>query len=244
MSASGLHVGIFAVFLNFVLARLPVDRRIQIGLLLVVLLLYMGATGLRPPVVRAVAMAALIMPAYLWRREGDLLSALGIAAIGNLLFDPRAVWDVGFQLSFVAVFAIGLFPWYPPARREGERPITDTIVQSVWISLVVTVATSPLTAYYFGYVPLIGVFANLVATLPVTMIVVGALAAWSVSWIPFASLAIMTVVEGAATFLLASVAWMASFPWAAIHLPAFSAGWILVVWAIGLGCWRHRVRPA
>lgn len=244
VSASGLHVGIFAVFLNWVLGRLPIDRRYQILILLGVLVLYMGAAGLRPPVIRAVAMAMVILPSYLWRKEGDLLSAMALAGAGNLLVDPRAVWDVGFQLSFIAVLAIGLYPWYPPARKEGQRPWTDRLIQTAWVSLVVTLGTGPLTAYYFGYVSLIGIVANLVAGGLVTMIVVGALAAWSLSWIPFVAGIVMSVVEGASALLLYAVRALAALPFASATLPTFSAVWILVCWGIGLALWRHRVRPA
>jgi len=244
VSASGLHVGIFALFLNWVLGRLPVDRRYQILILLGVLVLYMGAAGLRPPVIRAVAMAMVILPSYLWRREGDLLSAMALAGVGNLLVDPRAVWDVGFQLSFIAVLAIGLYPWYPPARAHGQRPWTDRLIQTAWVSLVVTLATGPLTAYYFGYVSLIGILANLIAGGLVTLIVVGALAAWCVSWIPFVTAVVFSVVEGASAMLLFAVQALADLPFASATLPAFSAVWIVACWGLGLAFWRHRVRPA
>jgi competence protein ComEC len=244
VSASGLHVGIFALFLQSVLSRLPIDRRWQLVLLLGVLLLYMGATGLRPPVVRAVAMAGLLLTAYLWRREADLLSALGLAAVGNLLLDPRAVWDIGFQLSFVAVLGIGLFPWYPRPRREGESSLADPIAQSAWISLVATFATGPLIAYNFGYLSVVGVLANLIVSVPVTVIVVGSLAAWMVSWVPVLPALIMAVVEGAGTSMLVAVEFMASWPFAAVEFPPFAAGWMLPAWMVGLALWRFRERPA
>jgi len=244
VSASGLHVGIFALFLQSVLSRLPIDRRWQLLILLGVLLLYMGATGLRPPVVRAVAMAGLLLTAYLWRREADLLSALGLAAVGNLLLDPRAVWDVGFQLSFGAVLGIGLFPWYPRPRREGESSLADPIAQSAWISLVATFATGPLIAYNFGYLSVVGVLANLIVSIPVTVIVVGSLAAWMVSWVPVLPTLIMAVVEGAGASMLVAVEFMASWPIAAVELPPFSAGWMLPAWMVGLALWRFRERPA
>lgn len=244
VSASGLHVGIFALFLQSILSRLPIDRRWQLVILLGVLLLYMGATGLRPPVVRAVAMAGLLLTAYLWRREADLLSALGLAAVGNLLVDPRAIWDIGFQLSFAAVLGIGLFPWYPRPRREGESGLTDTIAQSAWISLVATFATGPLIAYNFGYLSLVGVVANLVVSFPVVVVVTGSLAAWMLNWVPIVPSIIMAMVEGAGASMLVAVKWMASWPFAAIEIPPFAAGWMAPAWMVGLAMWRFRERPA
>lgn len=244
VSASGLHVGIFALFLQGLLKHLPIDRRWQLVLLLAVLLVYMGATGMRPPVVRAVSMAALMLTAYLWRREADLLSALGLAAIGNLLIDPRAIWDLGFQLSFVAVLGLGLFPLPAKTYEEGGRPIGEVVRQGAWVSLVATLATGPIIAYNFGYVSIISVLSNLIASIPVSVVVIGSLAAWGLSWVPVVPAVMMWFVEGAAMSLLIASQVLASFSFAAVEVPEFWAGWIAVAWLLMLGLWRWRDRPA
>ncbi len=244
VSASGLHVGIFALFLQGLLKHLPIDRRWQLLLLLAVLFVYMGATGLRPPVVRAVSMAVLMLTAYLWRREADLLSALGFAAIGNLLLDPRAIWDLGFQLSFVAVLGLGLFPLPGRVYEEGGRPVGEVIRQGAWVSLVASAATGPIIAYHFGYVSVISVFANLVASIPVSVVVIGSLLAWGLSWLPVVPAVIMWFVEGAGTSLLVASRMLADLPFAAVEVPPFWPGWIGIAWALMLGLWRWRDRPA
>lgn len=244
VSASGLHVGIFALFLQGILRHLPIDRRWQIVLLLGVLFIYMGATGMRPPVVRAVSMATVMLTAYLWRREADLLSALGLAALGNLLLDPRAVWDLGFQLSFVAVLGLGLFPLHERTREGEGRPLGETVRQGAWVSLVATLATAPIIAYHFGYVSVISILANLVASIPVSVIVIGSLLAWGLSWVPLVPDIVMWFVEGAAASLLVASRALASFRFAAVEMPAFWAGWIAVAWLLMLGLWRWRDRPA
>lgn len=244
VSASGLHVGLFAFFLQSLLSKMPIDRRWQLAALLVVLLLYMGATGMRPPVVRAVVMAAAILTAYLWRREGDLLSALGLATVVQLLWDPWSVLDMGLHLSFTAVLALGLFVHFDSGFLGIWSRIRRHAVQTVHASVVASLATAPIIAWSFGYVSLISPIANLMIAPLVLVIVPCSLVGWACSAAPALGQTVMLPVEYACRLMTFLVQSLASLPLAAIDLPAFSAWWI-PVWYLALaGLWRKHVRPA
>src|SRR5207237_909819 len=92
LTVSGLQVFLLAWLLQWVLSVAPIPRTIQIGIIFLILALYTCAAGLHPSVLRAGIMAIVTLVAYLFRREPDFLSALGLAAIITLLWQPWAVF--------------------------------------------------------------------------------------------------------------------------------------------------------
>jgi competence protein ComEC len=182
ISASGLHVLVIAVALEFLLNLCPSPRPIRIGLLLIALAVYAGAAGLQPPILRSVVMAAICLTAYLWRREADLLSALSLAAILYLIYDPRGIYDVGFQFSFVTVTAFCLFgsDLKPDYSTASGRFLSEAKVV-LRTSCLAYLATIPLTAFYFGTVSIVAIPANLAVFLSASVLVIMGMAAFAVS---------------------------------------------------------------
>ncbi|HZH98813.1 MAG TPA: ComEC/Rec2 family competence protein [Fimbriimonadaceae bacterium] len=246
ISASGLHVMIFAVAVQLLLSRLPIPRGWQLALLILLLLVYAGATGLRPPVIRAVLMAALVLGAYNVGREPDLLSSLGFAGLFYLLWKPHGIADVGFQLSFVTVGALALY-LEPLSSAEGLwRGIAQSTLQIAKLSLVATLASAPLVAYYFGIVSLVGVLANLLVSLVLMPVIGGALLSW-LTWgiVPsFSSFLMKFLVEPLTGWILLVVESLGNVNWSAVEVPAFSP-WLMVLYYGGFVLlWRRRARPA
>ncbi len=246
ISASGLHVLIFAAGLSFVLAALPIPRGWKLAIVGAVLAIYAIGAGMRPPVVRSVLMAAVLGFATLVRREPDLLSALGVSATAYLLWRPVAVFDVGFQLSFAAVAGLAMFLGLPNEMPTGAvRLLGRQIGEIAKASLVATLATAPLTAYYFGMVSLISVPANILITLVLAPITLTAFFAHLVaSLLPGLSQGLMGgLVEPLTGWVLGVVNGMGPLPNAAIGIPNFSAYWMLPYYGAMLLLWRPHVRP-
>jgi competence protein ComEC len=103
---SGFNVGIvtFIIILLLKLIRLP--RKVRLACAIILLILYCLVTGASTPVVRATVMAGVFLLAYLFKREPDIYNSLFLAAIFILAFNPRQLFDIGFQLSFASVFSI------------------------------------------------------------------------------------------------------------------------------------------
>jgi competence protein ComEC len=246
ISASGLHVMIFAVALQFGLARLPIRRHWQLTILILLLLVYAGATGLRPPVFRAVGMALLVLFAYVWRREPDLLSSLGVVGLVYLLLHPKGVADLGFQLSFATVGALGLY-LEPFGEAEGMwQGLGQKMLQIAKLSLVATLASAPLVAYYFGIVSVVSVLANLLITAVLLPVIVGALIGWLL-WglLPALSLLLMKfLVEPLTGWILFVIETLGRQPWSAVEFPGFSPWWMALYYGAFILLWRRRARPA
>lgn len=240
ISASGLHVLIFSTFLQALLALCPVRRSVQLSLVLVALIIYMVAAGLNPPIVRSVVMAAVLMAGSPLRRKGDLLSALGFAAIVTMLVSPSVIFEAGAQLSFAAVGGLGLFQ-----RFETGIGLIAKTRRALWSSGVATASTAPLIAYHFGYVSTVSLAANLIVAPLASAMVVGSLGGWGLSFLStFVSQFVVAILERACDLLTWAVHLFAIPRFASIDVPGFSPWLIPVYYLAMIGLWRRYDRPA
>ncbi|WP_158409183.1 ComEC/Rec2 family competence protein [Fimbriimonas ginsengisoli] len=238
VSASGLHVFLIAASLMGLLSLLPIPRGAQVLLVGLLLTMYAGATGLSPPVVRAVLMSIVGLSAYLFRRERDALSALAFAGVIYLLWQPRQVYDPGFQLSFVTVGAMALFLHRRPKRHLAREKLEEAL----WVSWVAFLASTPLVAYHFGGVSLSALPANLLVALPVSVAVISAFLAQILGWIlPALGVGILSCVTGP---MSGAVLWLVehlSGPGWYFEVPGFSAYLLPLFYGLLLLTWRQRI---
>jgi len=173
LALSGLHVGIIALIIWWLLFPLDYVRLKRLRLVLTMAFIVMFAlfTGLSPSVVRATVMIGFVFASMVLYRRSTSLNALAAAALGILVFSPSSLYSVGFQLSFVTVGALLIFPHLFGRLRINNR-IANYVWQTVITSLVATLATVGLTAHYFHTISLVSVLANLlvVPVLPVFMV--------------------------------------------------------------------------
>jgi competence protein ComEC len=167
LSISGMHVGIIFLFLNFLLSPLsllPGGKRLKYAMVLVVLIAYALIAGGAPPVVRSTLMfGTVLIFKILWQRY-HLLNVLAAAALAQMLFEPGVIFNVGFQLSYVAVWGIvGLMPKFQAWFSAGHR-LLDTVYEWIGVSLAATLATLPLTLAHFGQFPVHFILSNLLVS--------------------------------------------------------------------------------
>jgi competence protein ComEC len=123
---------------------------------------YVLAVGPQPSVIRAGVAGALASLAWLSGRLRDAWQALLLGAVALLAWNPYVVFDAGFQLSFAAVCAI--FTVTPRLAARLERvPLPRTVRLGVAVSLACSIVTAPILWLQFGYLPLLGVVANVLA---------------------------------------------------------------------------------
>ncbi len=165
MAVSGLHVGFIITPFWFIIPFFWTFRRgKQLGLFLLVglLVFYAGITGFSASVTRASITAGLLAYGKLFHKSRDSINLTAVAAIIILLVSPGDLFDIGFQLSFTAVYIILLV--LPVLQRIIPKRIQhrwySTPVMVVIVSLVVQVGLYPLLSYYFGEFSLIGPLAN------------------------------------------------------------------------------------
>jgi len=164
LAISGLHIGILLLLLQFLLNPLARFRKGKfVKLLLMVCILWSFAilSGLSASVVRAVTMFTAIVVASYFNRQTNTLQVLTVSMFFLLLCKPHFLFDVGFQLSYAAVFAI---VWLQPLWKKFWNP-KSFIPKSFWSLLTVSFSAQlgvlPLSLYYFHQFPGLFFIANL-----------------------------------------------------------------------------------
>lgn len=126
---SGLHVGMVAAMLLFVLQWLGVSLKWRWLFASVGVVGYVTLTGFTPSAVRAMFMALLMFYAWARQRPASSLHAMGLVGIFAILLNPRVIHNLGFVYSYLVVFAL-VFAW-PGLSLAGE--LLDE--RSAWIPL-------------------------------------------------------------------------------------------------------------
>ena len=146
-----------------------IPRRLGELLALTTIAAYTLVVGWQPSVIRAAVAGGLASLAWLAARPRDRWYFLLLGALVLLVWNPRSVFDPGFQLSFAAVIAI--FVMVKPLERLLEKtPLPAALRPAVAVSTGCTLMTTPVMVFQFGKVPVYGVLAN-VAVEPVVPLV-------------------------------------------------------------------------
>lgn len=191
LAVSGLHVGILFLLLSKVLGGLRKRRRgrfLYLGIVIAFLTFYALITGLSPSVVRASLMCVTFALSQTFRRNHDGVNTLAISAFIILLFDPLALFAVGFQLSYAAVLGILLF--YPLVKELADSRIlaVEWLIQITLVSLAAQVFTFPISIYYFHQFPTYFWLVNPVVIGLTPILIYSTLAILSLSWLGIAPL--------------------------------------------------------
>jgi competence protein ComEC len=104
---SGMHVGLLAGLMFWLARRLKLREWLATLVTIVLTFGYALLTGFGPPVQRALFMTAVFLLARLMLRDRNVLNALGAAALGVLIWSPAALFEASFQMTFLAIVAIG-----------------------------------------------------------------------------------------------------------------------------------------
>jgi len=161
LAASGYNVSIFSVMLLSILLTSPLGRRRALILTTILLAVYVVIAGASAAVIRAGLMGFIIVLEKWISRKAYLLNVMLLTASLMLVFNPLLLlYDVGFQLSFVATVAIVALtkPW---SERLDFVPDVLGMRQAFAGSLAAIVLTLPIVLWHFGTVSLVAPFANL-----------------------------------------------------------------------------------
>ncbi len=163
LALSGLHLGIIASFLLFLMWPIKYIGKYKWGYALTIILLwfYVMLTGLSFSSVRACIMLTFAFTAIILERRNFAGNALCSAILLILLFDPLALFDAGFQLSVVCVGALILFSSHLNPIDHRSHPYLYAICGTVIATIVATAASWVFTSFYFSQIPLMFLPANL-----------------------------------------------------------------------------------
>ena len=244
LAVSGLHVGIVYLmtgYMFFFLTRIKNGRVIKSILLVMLLWCFALITGLSASVVRASTMFTFVAVGAGFKRYTSVYNTILASAMFLLCIKPTYLFEVGFQLSYAAVFGI---VWMQPQLEELYRP-SNKILKWIWgittVSLAAQLVTFPLGLYYFHQFPTLFLLSNLIVIPLVTCLMyLGvptlALGAMGINFMPLINLFTSLLwlmnngvlfVEKQAGFLLTEIH-ITRFELVALYVLVVSCFWWLV----------------
>ena len=220
LALSGLHLGIICAFLSLVFVR---GRRRWAGQLVVKMSLwtYVVIVGMMPSIVRSATMFTFYAAASMLRRPQLSLNAWAFAAFVILMVSPLSLWDVGFQLSFMAV--AGIMVLYRPIYGvvNAEWLLRHRLLKWVWgltvVSFSAQLAVAPLLAFYFGRFSCYFLLANLVAVPLAAFVLYASLIAVLFTPLPWLQSWIFKGINVVAGLMNDALSWFSRLPGASIE---------------------------
>ncbi len=230
LAVSGLHVGMVFLLINGLLWLLPAARRGHIAkniLAILAIWFYTFLAGASPSVIRAACMFSALQIALATSAARNSLNILCGTAIIMLAIRPNYLYDISFQLSFLAVAAILL--WFPPlySRLECRWRVLNALWGTLLIGIVASLATAPLAAYQFGRFSLLGIVINPAVVLTAYLTVIEALL-WLILPLPFLKPLFSTLIGWSVGWQNRIVTLTAALPESAIDLRLST----VAVWSI------------
>lgn len=259
LAVSGLHVGLIAAFCYLGFSGLRLQQKIVCLLTIIAVLIYACLVGFRPSVFRAALMATLFLFAALIDRDADIFNLLAFAALVLLLLNPYQLWDVGFQLSFVAVASIVyLVPkmekplrhlWGDTEASPEEDPAILTkfrrstvkwFILSYLVTLAAQIGTAPLIAYHFFRTYPLGMIVGPFAVGLVSLIVAMGMGLVCIgfTWLPLAKF--FSVLNHAIISIFLLLIWTFGQTWGVVKLtpPTFGGFVLYIAVCLGITHWR------
>lgn len=233
LSVSGLHVAIiFYVFSSVFqfIEKVKYGKIIKAILLLFCLWFYASVTGLSPSVMRSAAMFSLVVVAQMLKQKASIFNSMSASAFILLLINPLTLFDIGFQLSYLAVLGIVTFNPLFDKLYEPQNWLSKQVWSIISVSISAQLITLPISLYYFNQFPSYFLIANLIIIPLSTIILYLGLALALLGKIIILATPIAWVFNKAISLLLYCSELITTFPNASIHHIYFSVKDMLLVY--------------
>ena len=184
VAISGLHVGVLALGILFPSRFFPRQQVTWYFLTIVIVWFYVVIVDLRPPVTRAGILISISLGGRLYFREVHTVYSLYVAGLIMLVANPSTLFDVGTQLSFIAVATLCLFKAFgtqqssrlqrlllhrKPFVLQACVAVLRHIRMAILLTTTVVLITLPLTSAQFHLVSFVGILQNTLLAIPVTI---------------------------------------------------------------------------
>lgn len=256
IAVSGLHVSILFSIIYVFGGR---HKVLGVVLGMPVLLVFAAVAGFTPSIVRACIMQALMLLSLLVDKEYDPPTALGFAALVMLVVNPLTITSVSFQLSVGCMVGIFLFgekiqkyllnkTFLGKAKKKTVMAkLTHWIAGSISVTISAMITTTPLCAYYFESVSLVGILTNLLTLWIISFIFYGIMLACLLGaiWLPLGQ-AVAWVISWAIRYVLLVAEFLSSFSLAAVYTKnVYIVVWLIFSYVLlGLFLISKKKRPA
>ncbi len=190
LCVSGMHVGVIFMIINYLLKPLDLFRSTRIFktiFVMIVIWVYAHITGLAPSVTRSATMFTFVAIGQMLRRNTNVFHSLFASAYILLLINPLLLFEVGFQLSYLAVSGIVLFQPKLSSFYRCRTKVGNYFWELLTVSVAAQLGTSPISIYYFSQFPNYFVLSNLSVMALSFMVIITGVALLPMSFIPLLS---------------------------------------------------------
>lgn len=214
LSVSGLHVGFILIFITQILKPIPNTRKgsfLKLLITLFSLFLFGFIAGLAPSVLRSVTMFSFVAIGMYLRQSTNIYHTLMVSVLLILLIQPYFLFDVGFQLSYLAIFFI---VWLQPVFLKAWNP-KNRVIKYFWdiltVSFAAQIGTLPLSIYYFHQFPGLFFITNLIIIPFLTLIMIFGVVVMVLAAVDYLPIELSKILEGSIYFLNKIINYIASF---------------------------------
>lgn len=260
LAISGLHIGFFAIFVWGICHVLNLPRSVAVFLLIFAILFYLSIIEIRPPILRAASFCVLVTLGLINWRAITTLNLVCLSALVILVINPTDLFDVGAQLSFLAVSAIlwtiqqefyqNPFQqsWIPLRWRIlASNPVLQSplkwfliryfrLLYSIFlVTFFIWIVTAPLVLYHFKLIAPIGLLINtLIFPFLFLILLLGYLLIFVGSLIPYLASLFGICFDYSLKLLLWIVECASTIPFAHFELPAPPLWWLMIYYSLVL----------
>jgi competence protein ComEC len=242
IAISGMHLGLIYGLLFWLFPKLPFIKRakwLQAVLILTFLWLFSLLTGGAASVIRSAVMFTFITGGKFFFKQSSIYNSLAASAFVMLCYNPYYLWDVGFQLSYLAVIGIIIFqrPIYNCLYIKNKW--IDIVWQAVSLTTAAQILTFPICIYYFHQFPVLFLVANLIAVPLSTVILYTEIFLVVFSWVPYVSVFTGKITAWAVWCMNKFIEWINNLPfavWDKIPADIFTT-WLLYAVVIFIAAW-------
>ncbi|MHC5614843.1 MAG: ComEC/Rec2 family competence protein, partial [Nostoc sp.] len=233
LAASGFQTSLILSVILQLTRRAKKATQFTLGFL--ALIIFLGLTGFQPAVLRAVIMGFAALVGLLLKRKVKQFGSLLLAATLLLVFNPLWIWDLGFQLSFLAT--LGLVVTVPPlVNRLAWLP--PAIAALIAVPLAATIWTLPVQLFVFGVVPSYSLLLNVLSTPLISIISIGGIisALAALIWTEAGSF-LAGVLHYPTDWLIKLVDFFSKLPGNSVAVGSISSWQLLVIYLLIILVW-------
>jgi len=249
LAISGLHIALLygiLLFLTKPLKRVKNGKLLQLLIPIVLLWFYALLTGFSASVVRSVTMLSFLSFGLFLNRSANSYQGILVSLLLLVAIKPNFIFDIGFQLSYTAVFAIIFLQTIFQKIRLPKNPILRYFIGIVWVSFAAQIGVLPLCLYYFHQIPLLFIASNLVVLPLTTAILTLGILLTIVNFIPGTLILFLgKVVSFLIETMNSYIGWIASFRSLTLRDLSFNPGLLfaLYILMITLFLWFQKRTP-
>jgi competence protein ComEC len=235
LAVSGYNMAIIIVLVYQQLINRQIYRPFSFWITIAVMIIFTLLTGAEASIMRAGIFAMIILSAEQLQRYVGGMRPLILCATILVLINPLYIgYDIGFQLSFLAVIGLIIYGQLFKTYTEGIPSLG--ILPMIGETLFAQILVLPLLIYYFGQISLISIIANIliVPIIPFAM-AWGSITAFILPWRIFTYPLIILI-----QLILSMNHYLASLSWASITVPNITGYMLILIYAImGIGYWIY-----